>query len=1180
MFKQIVPNFGIKNERERESKRLRRFVKFLFYFFFVTILFFKVHSSVYAATLYVDGNLAGNCTGNYSISGRTCSGSDGNAYTDVASGVGAASTGDTLYIRAGTYTISSSINVNFSSSSTTTIQGYGSESPTIHKTTIAGALFNLGTAKNVLFKNLNLTGVQYIVDTGWTNYSGNVWTAPSQCSTQIRFNTTNGTDVGSIAAIVSANQYYCSGGTIYVYSVGNPTTTYTSPGINVADNFDAVGIGNPSVSADGNLITVDNVTFDSFAHVGVKGSWRWHVLNSKFTNIGTDGNDHDIYDFGVQSSGNESVYEYNYFGYTPGYGIHFYTAPAYAIVRYNAFNGLSGSNIGSGGVLIGGNHTNVYNNTFYGWNNGLILFRSGSQNNIIENNIFSNNTSDLGIDTGFGYPTNNLFTNNYLGSNTKCTGCSDYTGSGGPNLSTLANSPPNTNSTSAWTQFTYTFTSTGNGYLSFFNLCGGGVTPSAGIWYLDDISIIPSSGGAEKVTNGGMEGTYTGGAAPNWAVPSGSSQSTSVVHSGSSAQMINLGGGCGQRMEQYITTMTPGTYTLSGWAKRDSGSGTLPVYLPGGGNTSFTIGALGPSFLGTLPYSSATDFKIDPSSADTDASLVINSGQNLGAGYNLGLSSTSTSWPLGTVDQNSYGSSWDLGAFVYASLPATTDNVDSAWHTSSVTVTLTCSESGGSGCSHTYYTTDGTTPTASSSSGNSFTLTTDGTYTIKYFSTDTLGNQESVKTASNTVKIDKTSPANPGLSSPTGYTNNNTQPTLIFKKASDATSGIASYSVSLDSGKNKNYSTTGIPASGNGSSDYVWKDNSSVKVEFLNENDSDSSNDELHVYFKGLDSAQLSEGKHTWTVISYDNAGKSTSQSQDFYIDKTSPSISELAVANVSTVQPDQTYNLTILNRMPSFSGLATDSYQGSTVTNSNGSTDTFDKVSSGPQTITLTLKRQKDDKTYADYLTQDFSLSNIQDSSNDKKSTRFYITVPFPLVDGYYQSTIALKDNVGNTYTQPIFYLSINNNLPAPLQSLFNGNLETKITEQKMVPAQTEEEKQSVKENGYTVKIKVVDTTNKPVPGAKVTIHSKVQETTTDKDGIALFNKVEQGEHKILIAYANYKGEQNVNLTGDVKEFDLNIQVKQTNVFFTPQAMVVIGTMGLVIIGLIVLLIKSKRKE
>jgi len=90
--------------------------------------------------------------------------------------------------------------------------------------------------------------------------------------------------------------------------------------------------------------------------------------------------------------------------------------------------------------------------------------------------------------------------------------------------------------------------------------------------------------------------------------------------------------------------------------------------------------------------------------------------------------------------------------------PITTDGVDSSWHNGPVTVTLTCTDTNGSGCASTYYTTDGSIPTTSSSQGNSFTLSNDGIYTIKYFSVDKVGNVEPVKTATNTVKIDKTKP--------------------------------------------------------------------------------------------------------------------------------------------------------------------------------------------------------------------------------------------------------------------------------------------------------------------------------------------------------------------------------------------------------------------------------------
>lgn len=176
----------------------------------VFILFLFIHTrAVFAATIFVDGTLSGTCSGSYSIANRTCTGTDGNAYNTLSGGVGAATAGDTVNIRGGTYNISSAVNVPFSSSTlTTTIQGYNSETVNIANSNVGAITFNLSSSatKNVLFKNLNLTGTQYYVITGWSNYSGNVWTATIPYSTtQVRFDTTTGTSVGSIAAVISAN---------------------------------------------------------------------------------------------------------------------------------------------------------------------------------------------------------------------------------------------------------------------------------------------------------------------------------------------------------------------------------------------------------------------------------------------------------------------------------------------------------------------------------------------------------------------------------------------------------------------------------------------------------------------------------------------------------------------------------------------------------------------------------------------------------------------------------------------------------------------------------------------------------------------------------------------------------------------------------------------------------------
>lgn len=102
-------------------------------------------------------------------------------------------------------------------------------------------------------------------------------------------------------------------------------------------------------------------------------------------------------------------------------------------------------------------------------------------------------------------------------------------------------------------------------------------------------------------------------------------------------------------------------------------------------------------------------------------------------------------------------------------MPITTDTgTDSNWHNSSVTVNFSCTDIDGSGCKKTYYTTDGTTPTASSLFGSSVVLNTDGIFTVQYFSEDNAGNVEAVKTTTDQVKIDLTPPTLPVAASPSG----------------------------------------------------------------------------------------------------------------------------------------------------------------------------------------------------------------------------------------------------------------------------------------------------------------------------------------------------------------------------------------------------------------------------
>jgi hypothetical protein len=118
------------------------------------------------------------------------------------------------------------------------------------------------------------------------------------------------------------------------------------------------------------------------------------------------------------------------------------------------------------------------------------------------------------------------------------------------------------------------------------------------------------------------------------------------------------------------------------------------------------------------------------------------------------------------------------------------------------------------------------------------------------------------------------------------------------------------------------------------------------------------------------------------------------------------------------------------------------------------------------------------------------------------------------------------------------------------------------------------------ISQEGYDVSIKVVNTDKQPVAGAKVTLHSKVQETTTDANGIATFAHVEEGDHRVIIAYNGYEGEQSVNLTGDVKAFDLTVTVQAKTVRISTFAYWIIGILVAVIVIMARLLLWMRRRR
>jgi hypothetical protein len=154
------------------------------------------------------------------------------------------------------------------------------------------------------------------------------------------------------------------------------------------------------------------------------------------------------------------------------------------------------------------------------------------------------------------------------------------------------------------------------------------------------------------------------------------------------------------------------------------------------------------------------------------------------------------------------------------------------------------------------------------------------------------------------------------------------------------------------------------------------------------------------------------------------------------------------------------------------------------------------------------------------------------------------------------------------------------------------------KITETTIVPKATSESEDvqetadqdlkqvTPKESGeqkaeYEVNVKVIDTKKDPVAGAKVTLYSDPKEAVTDKDGMAKFNKIEAGEHRLVVAYQNYEGEQQIflNADGSTRVFEIQITIEAKNVLLAPQVLMIIATLSIAIIVLLILLARKRKK-
>lgn len=138
--------------------------------------------------------------------------------------------------------------------------------------------------------------------------------------------------------------------------------------------------------------------------------------------------------------------------------------------------------------------------------------------------------------------------------------------------------------------------------------------------------------------------------------------------------------------------------------------------------------------------------------------------------------------------------------------PVTTSNAPSDWRNANTYVTLSASDAA-SGVRATYYTINGGPQTTYT---GPIAFTTDGTHTLRYWSTDNYGNTEVAKTA--TVKIDKTRP-NTGVTVNPGW-----MPGVVWATLAptDAHSGVRSTYISIDGAPAVSITNPMVPIMGDG----------------------------------------------------------------------------------------------------------------------------------------------------------------------------------------------------------------------------------------------------------------------------------------------------------------------------------------------------------------------------
>jgi len=353
-----------------------------------------------AATIYVDNSISSNSCATYNMSSRSCSGGTATAYKDLNTASGAASPGDAVLVRSGTFTSQFTPQKSGTAGNYITFKAYSAETPTI-----TGS----GLFPAILLRNRN-----YLVIDGFKVDNVLGWMGIFYFSYNLIQNSTfnkaldSGTRAGVRFTRASYNKFL------------NNTVTDGNDSVFLEDSDHNVISGNRMTEARHTLLV-----FACSNYNVARSNYFSNTEEKALENFDCEGTIESDYDDTIQlykmNATHHNVFEKNTFAYTRATPDNWrYNAMQFcgqeAIIRNNDYyNNLGGGvNFQVYETECDNNYGHrAYNNTFYS-NKCYAIFSQDASDISLKNNLLYKNTDCSGGSTQAEIGSNVLSVNNKI----------------------------------------------------------------------------------------------------------------------------------------------------------------------------------------------------------------------------------------------------------------------------------------------------------------------------------------------------------------------------------------------------------------------------------------------------------------------------------------------------------------------------------------------------------------------------------------------------------------------------------------------------------------------------------------------------------------------------------------------------------------------------------------------